>query len=575
MCGLIGIVHKTENVSDSLFQGLKILQYRGYDSCGMCIVDESEFDVYKELGSVSNLEKYLKNMNGKIGIGHTRWATHGSRSIRNSQPFVYMNIALVHNGIIENHLEIKESSTDYEWKTETDTEVLLKMAYDYLQKFNNDWDLVLQKICETLEGSFAVSFLDLNDQNKIYFVRKGLSPISISVGKDYACVSSDCSALSGIADHVFDLEDGQYGYVAPNDIHVLPNFNNKKREIIKIDNNDRSQQTWYMSEFYSQPVVLMNVLKSINNFKWPEMDTPEYIHLLGCGSAYYASCVGKHWIEKIAKIPVNACIASEWVNNINSGLVGLVSQSGETADTIAALRRAKKDKKTIGFINSMGSAIAREVDYLIPTFAGHEISVASTKAMTGQMLSLFIWTSKLAGVDRTTELYDLFKEMNSFLEIIPKLAGPVSAACSNKDNLIILARGNLVPITKEASLKIKELAYIHSEGMSLSELKHGPLALVDSGKILIVMAPSSSPFWTKILSSIEEINTRGGKVVVLTDKPEIFTHLYMTVKMPYVEDDLAPFVYILPFQWLAYDLALSKGVSVDNPRNLAKSVTVE
>ncbi len=589
MCGLIGIVHKDKNVYESICNGLDYLQYRGYDSCGIALINDNSIQVNKQIGSISGLKK--SHIKGKIGIGHTRWATHGCISIKNTHPFIYENLAVIHNGIIENHLDIKEKYPDHIWKTESDTESILKLAYEYLNEYksknksyNEDeaWEFTFKKLCNNLEGSFAVAFLDLNSPDKIFFIRKGLSALSIAVSDDFAAVASDCLALSDLAEYVIDIEDEQYGYIKLGEYKIFSGIPNEKRRIIKFPKMiDKSHDTWFSHEFNSQPMVLSNAMFKLNNtFTWPEL-TPKMIEIVGCGSAYLAGCVGKHWIEKHAKILCRIQMSSEWIDmsEYEKTLV-LVSQSGETADTLSALKKIKSNNiNTVGFVNTLGSTLSRSVDHIIPTFVGQEVSVASTKAMTGQMLSLYLWAHKLANVDKKDDLCGLFEKMDNLIKMLPSLSKEVIDICSHTQDLFILAKENLVPIAHEGALKIQELAYIHAASFSASELKHGPLAMInnnhDSSQAIIFLAPSSSKLWKKLLSSFEEVQSRGGKVIVMTDKPEAFKSAHAVVKMPYIDYDLAPFIYILPLQWLAYGLAIRKGNPIDMPRNLAKSVTVE
>ncbi len=593
MCGLIGIIHKDGNVYDRLYNGLEYLQYRGYDSCGISLIDNGSFKINKQIGSVHGLKK--SNEKGQIGIGHTRWATHGCISIKNTHPFIYKNLAIVHNGIIENYADIKENYPDYEWKTGSDTEVILKSAYVYLNEYKNThsdeecgenninaWKDTFKKLTEELEGSFAVAFLDLNFPGKLFFIRKGLSVLSIAVSDDFAAVSSDCLALSNLADHVIDIEDGQFGYVELGEYKIFGGEINEKRRIVKsFAMRDEPHDTWFCHEFRNQPTVLSNAMSKLTNtFVWPEV-TPNFIELVGCGSAYLAGCVGRHWIEKYAGILCRSQMSFEWSDiQGHNKTIALISQSGETADTLSVFKKIKsKNVNTIGFVNTLGSTLSRSVDNIVPTFVGQEVSVASTKAMTGQMLSLFLWSNKLANISRHNELADLFEKMANLINALPHITTEVVDICSNVRDLFILAKDNLVPIAHEGALKIKELAYVHAEAFSASELKHGPLALVsshhDASQVIIFLAPSSSHLWKKILSSVEEVQSRGGKVIMITDKPECFKNAHSVIKMPYIENDLAPFLYVLPMQWLAYGIAMRKGNSIDMPRNLAKSVTVE
>ncbi|QEK37812.1 glutamine--fructose-6-phosphate transaminase (isomerizing) [Candidatus Cytomitobacter indipagum] len=586
MCGLIGIVHKEGNVCEKIHKGLEYLQYRGYDSCGISVMEDGEFYANKQIGPISGLKKNCHS--GKIGIGHTRWATHGCISIKNTHPFMHKNLAIVHNGIIENHSEIRDKYPDYHWKTGCDTESILKSTYEHLKEYRNindeitdhaDWNYAFEKMSEELDGSFAVAFMDLSYPDTLFFIRKGLSPLSIAVSDDFGAIASDCLALSDMSDHVIDIENGQYGYVKAGKYEIKPGNINEKRHIIKSPKmSEKSHDTWFAHEFHTQPMVLSNALHKFNSaFTLSDFEKPKFIDILGCGSSYYAGCVGKYWIEKYANIMCRVQMSSEWKDLKGyDRTIALISQSGETADTLAAFGKQLGAHKTVGFVNTLGSSLSRAVDHVVPTFVGQEVSVASTKAMTGQMLSLFLWATKLSGVNKQDELTELFEKMSCLINKLPENTKEVIDICANVDDLFILAKGNLVPIAYEGALKIKELAYVHAEAMSASELKHGPLAMInpDSSQAIIFLAPSSSSLWSKMLSAVEEVHSRGGKVIVISDKPEKFNVNY-SVKMPYIEEDLAPFLYILSMQWIAYGLAIRKGNAIDMPRNLAKSVTVE
>ena len=612
MCGLLGIVHKNDDVYSSIYQGLEYLQYRGYDSCGISIVNTGQFEVEKQVGYLGNLKN--NGASGKIGIGHTRWATHGCVSVKNAHPFVKDNIAIVHNGIVENYHEIQEKYPEFSWKTESDTESILNLVLHYdkeyfaLNKCNiahkadyeiviednkcdpeQKWRYIFKKIFEELKGSFAIAITDLYDPTKIFFARKGLSPLSIAVNKDVAAVASDCIAMSKFADQVIDVQDGQYGHVGVNEYKLYVGEALERRSIINVpDINDKKRDTWFEEEFYSQGIVLPNAMNKLqNNISWPQ-HKPKMIELLGCGSSGFAGEVGKYWIEKYAGIFCRVSNPSEWHNVAGyDKTLALISQSGETADTLSIfqhMKNASADQKstkikTVGFINTLGSTMSRMVDDVVPTFVGQEVSVASTKAMTGQMLSLFLWAHKLADREVGDLENRLFSKISDVICDIERNAKDASDICANVQNIFILAKGNLIPVAFEGALKIKELTYLHAEGFYGNDLKHGPLAMIngekDSSQVVIFLAPSSSSKWTKILAAIEEVQSRGGKVIVVSDRPEHFKNVQSCIKVPYIEEDLAPFIYTLVMQWLAFVTAVRMGNSIDRPRNLAKSVTVE
>ncbi|USO00858.1 MAG: glutamine--fructose-6-phosphate transaminase (isomerizing) [Alphaproteobacteria bacterium] len=605
MCGLIAIIHKNEDVYNKIYEGLEFLQYRGYDSCGIVVNVEGKFVINKQVGSIEKLKK--DGSIGKIGMGHTRWATHGCINLKNAHPLIKNNIAIVHNGIIENAKEIKDAHDYYDWQTNSDTECILLLIDKFYKEYEDNngcssggvleehellkplcdsekkWRYIFEKLFAILEGSFAIALLDLYDSGKIFFARKGLSPLSIAVTDDFASIASDCVSMSAFAEHVIDIQDGQYGHIAIGEYKIYQGKVSEKRCIGKAAKIVKEgYDTWFEYEFYTQPMVLSTALHKLNNtFEWAGT-RPNIVDIVGCGSAYLAGCVGKYWIEKYAKILCRHTMASEWayVPGYESSVVFL-SQSGETADTLSVLNKIPSDAKIqkLGFVNTLGSTLARSVDYVVPTFVGQEISVASTKAMTGQMLSLFLWANKLAGIRVHDELIELFDVMSQLIEELPNLTKAVVDICTNVNSLFVLSKGILIPIAQEGALKIKELGYVHAEGFSASELKHGPLAMIDGEKdaaqATIFLAPSTSKLWKKMVSSIEEVQSRGGKIIVFTDKVEEFPNVTCTIKMPHVSEDLCPFLYVLPMQWIAYNIALRKGNSIDMPRNLAKSVTVE
>jgi glucosamine--fructose-6-phosphate aminotransferase (isomerizing) len=545
MCGLIGVIG--QNAQSKIISGLQSMQYRGYDSWGMAIVNGQELDIYKSTGIVNEVD--LQQNQSNIGIGHTRWATHGTVTTTNAHPIAYKHLAVVHNGIIENYSSIRKQFRDFPWHTDTDTECILAILANSDLNINQ-----LSKVLDLLEGSFAFIILSEKTTDKLYFARKGITPLFINIDPESHSISSTLFNYNPNTRYI-EVQDGQCGILSSNELVISPDT--PKYIELKLDNKmvGKTHSTWFESEFRSQPDILENALQSVYPADIPR--PTGHIYLSGCGSAYIAGLIGQYWLHK-AGFSAQTCYPSELPVHVDYLLT--ISQSGETADTLKALMKAKTG---VAIINNELSTMGLRANYKIPVLAGTEISVASTKATTAQMLAILRFVQNLGLEVNLESIPNLMRHfINNVLDKVDEIAKRISTA----RNLLILGRQELYPIALEAALKIKELAYIHAEGMCAPELKHGPLALIDSESIVICLCPNYD-------NAPAEIIARGGSVIVFTPYPELFPGA-VTITVDIVDDIFTPFLYILPMQWLAYKLCMIKGNSIDMPRNLAKSVTV-
>ena len=605
MCGIIGIA-SNKPVSMNIINSLKKLEYRGYDSAGLATLDNDEISEKKCSGRVEELEKILfkSPSNGHLGIGHVRWATHGVPNILNAHPHSSEIVSVVHNGIIENSDELKKKleSKGLKFKSQTDTEVITLLITEAL-KDNKPLESVFNTL-KQLKGSFALGIIFKNYKNIIIGARRG-SPLAVGYSNKENYLGSDSYALKSMTNKISYLDDGDLCVLSKDKVEfydVKKKKINKKVHVLSDDKNtsDKGDYKNFMSkEIFEQSNTAENCIneytdnlkKDINIYNFPIK--PEKINkiiLIGCGTAYHSCLVAKYWFEELTTIDVEIDIASEFryrkLKFNSNNLYVFVSQSGETADTAAALDICKKNKvKTCSVVNSVESTIARSSDWVLPIHAGPEIGVASTKAFLGQMLVLYILCLKLAQIrkDISNSSYQTnIKKLKTLPEAIKKsLKVENSIQAMAKEFLdakgsMFLGRGLSFPIALEGALKLKELSYLHAEGYPAGEMKHGPLALIEEGLPVIVLAPKDK-YFEKTLSNMQEVIARGGKILFITDhkKELINENIRFGIRVPSLDNLLSPILLTIPVQLLAYHVALLKGCDIDKPRNLAKSVTVE
>lgn len=601
MCGIIGVLGQHE-VAPIMVEALKRLEYRGYDSAGIATIGQNRrLDRRRAVGKLVNLSDLLVHepLAGKSGIGHTRWATHGGPSVTNAHPHQSGRVAVVHNGIIENfrELRLELEGKGLSFATETDTETVVALTEHYLEQGLSPRDAVEQTIAR-LEGAYALCFLFEGEDNLMIAARKG-SPLVIGHGENEVYVGSDAIALGPLTDRVTYLEEGDWAVLTRESIEIFDaNGNLANRAVTKVQidatNIDKGGHKHFMAkEIAEQPIVIGDTISaymSDGTLTLPELDFSniERISIVACGSAYLAGCTAGYWFEQLARIPVDVDVASEFRYREPpipaNTLTMFLSQSGETADTLAALRYAKDHAQTLAITNVETSSIARESDLNIPIHAGTEIGVASTKAFTCKLVVLALLAMKAAQdkgqIDHSPlhldDLQRLPGLINQALEKSTEIE-KVALDISNARDVLFLGRGKIYPIALEGALKLKEISYIHAEGYASGELKHGPIALIDKSVPVVVLAPTDKLF-DKTVSNMQEVMARDGKVVLFTDNKgaEIASEgVWKTVIMPDVPDFFAPIIYTIPAQLLAYHTAVAKGTDADQPRNLAKSVTVE
>ncbi|WP_168400887.1 glutamine--fructose-6-phosphate transaminase (isomerizing) [Erwinia amylovora] len=609
MCGIVGAVAQRD-IAEILLEGLRRLEYRGYDSAGLAVVDANgQATRLRRVGKVSNLTAAAENtaLAGGTGIAHTRWATHGEPSESNAHPHISGEIIIVHNGIIENHEPLRELMTGrgYTFTSETDTEVVAHLVHWEQQNGGSLHDVV-QRVIPQLRGAYGMVILDSRDPATLIAARSG-SPLVIGRGVGENFIASDQVALLPVTRRFIYLEEGDIAQITRRDVIIVDRSGEvvQRREIesnTQYDAGDKGAYRHYMQkEIYEQPVAIKNTLSG--RFSHGEVDfselganadsllaNVEHIQIVACGTSYNSGMVSRYWFESLANLPCDVEIASEFryrksAVRKNSLLITL-SQSGETADTLAALRLSKE----LGYLGSLaicnvaGSSLVRESDLALMTKAGTEIGVASTKAFTTQLTVLLMLVAKigrLKGVNPQVEhdivhslqaLPSRIEQMLSQDELIASLAEDFS----DKHHALFLGRGDQYPIAMEGALKLKEISYIHAEAYAAGELKHGPLALIDADMPVIVVAPNNE-LLEKLKSNIEEVRARGGLLYVFADADAGFANSegMRIIPLPHVEEVIAPIFYTVPLQLLSYHVALIKGTDVDQPRNLAKSVTVE
>jgi len=608
MCGIVGVLGRNE-VSPVIVEALRRLEYRGYDSAGIATVNaERRLDRRRAVGKLVNLSDLLVHdpLPGKSGIGHTRWATHGAPSVSNAHPHRAGQVAVVHNGIIENFRDLRAELTarGAVFHTETDTETVAVLAQSFLDQGLGPRDAAEQTIAR-LHGAFALCFLFEGEEDLMIAARKG-SPLAIGHGEGEMFVGSDAIALAPMTDRITYLEEGDRAILTRTGVEIRDsrgNRANRPLRRIQIDATriDKGGHRHFMAkEIAEQPTVIGQAIGHYLSADGQTVALPEpaldftgieRISMVACGTAFYACLAAKYWFEQLAGIPVEVDIASEFRYReppiTERSLALFVSQSGETADTLAALRYcAGKAEDIVAIINVAESSIARESGLALPILAGAEIGVASTKAFTCQLTVLVMLALKAAAdrgrldaaqlADHLSALRNLPGLVNQTLERGGDIEAAAKAVASARD-VLFLGRGAMYPLAMEGALKLKEISYIHAEGYAAGELKHGPIALVDKTVPVIVMAPRDALF-DKTVSNMQEVMARGGKVLLITDAQgaaEAGDGVWQTLIMPDVAPLFAPILYALPAQLLAYHAAVAKGTDVDQPRNLAKSVTVE
>ncbi|MDC0627189.1 glutamine--fructose-6-phosphate transaminase (isomerizing) [Candidatus Pelagibacter sp.] len=606
MCGIIGIA-SNKSVSSAIINSLKKLEYRGYDSAGIATLSNGIVSEVKSEGRVDILEKNLavKNMSGPIGIGHVRWATHGVPNTINAHPHSSKSVSVVHNGIIENSTLLKKHliNKGHIFKSQTDTEVIVHLITEYLKELNLK-DAII-KTLKQLHGSFALGIIFKDQPDLIVGARRG-SPLAVGYGPNENYLGSDSYALKSMTNKISYLNDGEFCIIKKNQVDFFDEeglkVNKKVLELSsKEQDYDKGDFKYFMAkEIEEQPTTLKNCINeyvdkinndiNIYNFPW-DIKEISSVTLIGCGTAYHSCLMAKYWFEENTTLDVTIDIASEFryrKNRFkNDNLYIFVSQSGETADTYAALDLCNKNNmKTCSVVNVIESSIARDSNFVLPIHCGPEIGVASTKAFMGQMLVLYILVLKL-GILRKDLDKDLYLNKIKDLKSLPKLVEQtllteskiqtVSSSFTDAKGSMFLGRGFSYPIALEGALKLKELAYVHAEGYPAGEMKHGPLALIEDGMPVVVLAPRDN-YFKKTISNMQEVIARGAKVLLITNKSkdEVFSeNIWETVLVESANDDLLPFLLTVPLQKLAYYSALKKGYDIDKPRNLAKSVTVE
>ncbi len=609
MCGIVGYIGKRQ-AAPLILESLGKLEYRGYDSAGIAVLTDGRIDVRRCEGKLENLKHILDRepMMGTVGIGHTRWATHGRPSETNAHPHRAGDVVVVHNGIIENYLELKEQLTERgtKFSSETDTEIVAHLVAEKIAK-GMDFLAAVKKTLKEIRGSYALLFLNQRDPSRL-IVAKNSTPIVVGWGEGEAFIASDIPALLDYTRKVTFLEDGEVGEVTAESFHLYDGkgklLERRFKEITwdAVAAQKGGYRHFMLKEIHEQPRAVADTFRGRISLKGGEVSLEEMpitaaqsrrierIHLVACGTAWHACLIGKFMIEEIAKIPAEVDYGSEFryrspLMDPRSMLL-MVSQSGETADTLAAVEIARQKKaKILSICNVVDSSVARKSDGVLYTHAGPEISVASTKAFTTQLTALYLLAlalGRLRGTLSRAEARKLLGDLMhlpNWLEAALKLEEEVEALArelTNSTDFLYLGRGINYPIALEGALKLKEISYIHAEGYPAGEMKHGPIALIDETMPVVVLLPRDR-YFQKTLGNLKEVESRGGKVIIVTDDktapPEISS--FGTITVPKASHFLTPVVISVPLQLLAYYIAVLRGTDVDQPRNLAKSVTVE
>ncbi len=606
MCGIIGI-NSSKSVSATIINSLKKLEYRGYDSAGIATLFNGSINEIKSEGRVDNLEKssLVKNMEGTVGIGHVRWATHGLPNSINAHPHSSQNVSVVHNGIIENSTLLKKFlvGKGHKFKSQTDTEVIVHLITENL-KTDNIVESI-KKTLKSLHGSFALGIIFKDEPDLIIGARRG-SPLAVGYGPNENYLGSDSYALKSMTNKITYLNDGEFCIIKKDHVEFFSEDGTKiNKKVLELSSEeekyDKGDFKHFMAkEIEEQPITLKNGIKeyidtsnndiNIHNFPW-KINEISSVTLIGCGTAYHSCLMAKYWFEELTSLDVNIDIASEFRYRKNrfkkDTLYVFVSQSGETADTYAALDICIKNRmKTCAVVNVIESSIARDSEFVLPIHCGTEIGVASTKAFLGQILILYILALKLGLLKQDIEKKVFTKKIRD-LQDLPKLVektlsidNKIQSVCGTFNEAkgsMFLGRGFSFPIALEGALKLKELSYVHAEGYPAGEMKHGPLALIEEGMPVVVLAPRDN-YYKKTISNMQEVIARGAKVLLITNKSKdevLSENIWETIEVESANEDLLPFLLTIPLQKLAYYSALKKGFDIDKPRNLAKSVTVE
>ena len=606
MCGIIGITSSNE-VTTRIITSLKKLEYRGYDSAGIATLSNGNINEVKCEGRVEALEKNIiqSNISGSIGIGHVRWATHGRPSTINAHPHSSEAVSVVHNGIIENSTLLKKTleKQGYKFKSQTDTEVIVHLVTEYLKE-NNLKDTII-KVLKRLHGSFALGIIFKDHPDLIVGARRG-SPLAVGYGPSEHYLGSDSYALKSMTNKISYLNDGEFCILKKDLVEFFDTEGTKvNKKILNLSkdeqNYEKGEYKYFMAkEIDEQPETLKNCVneyidkhnKEINiyNFPWKIKEISSVV-LIGCGTAYHSCLVAKYWFEQNTNLDVGVDIASEFryrkIRFKKDSLYIFVSQSGETADTFAALDLCKRNNvKTCAIVNVVESSIARDADLVLPIHCGPEVGVASTKAFLGQMLVLYLLCTKLSYEQKSIDKKKYVKKIDDLLSLSNSAKKTLTTDdkiqtlgkdFANSKGSMFLGRGYSYPIALEGALKLKELAYVHAEGYPAGEMKHGPLALIEEGMPVVVIAPRDEHY-KKTISNMQEVISRGAKVLLITNKStdEVYSeNIWEQIEVDHISDELIPFLTTIPLQKLAYYSALDMGYDIDKPRNLAKSVTVE
>lgn len=607
MCGIIGIVGQSD-VADRLVDGLQRMEYRGYDSAGLCTLDGGQLIRRRAEGKLVNLKQVLATQaaQGHVGIAHTRWATHGAPTASNAHPHATAEVALVHNGIIENFKLLREEleARGRVFESETDSEVVAHLISEQIEQGVTAQEAV-KAVLPRLRGAFALAIAFRDHPDMLIGARLG-SPLVIGFGDGETYLGSDALALAPLTQKITYLEEGDWAVLTRDQVQIFDKDNQPVDRPVTISGASAAAiekghyRHFMQKEIFEQPTVVAQTLKSYlrpleRQVALPQIDfdlsSINRITIVACGTSFYAGMVAKYWIEHFARLPVDIDVASEFRYREPvleaGGLALFISQSGETADTLAALRHCRAEGQTIAVVvNVPTSTMAREADLLLPTHAGPEIGVASTKAFTCQLAVLAALAAHLAvrrnRMDRAEEarivdhLLEAPAALNAALDYNDAIAAMAHLIAPARD-VLYLGRGADYPLALEGALKLKEVSYIHAEGYAAGEMKHGPIALIDEDVPVIVLAPSG-PLFEKTVSNMQEVRARGGRIVLISDADglaEAGEGCLATIEMPSVHPLIAPLVYAVPVQLLAYHVACVKGTDVDQPRNLAKSVTVE